>query len=251
MGDKVELSPERDSITEIYPRSCSFVRPAVSNINQMIVVISTVYPKVDLHFTDTLLFGIETRKIDAAVCINKSDLDEDGSILKAFDIYQKAGYKTIITSAKDGRGKEDLYALLKDRITAFAGNSGVGKSSLLNLIGEDLKLETGDLSAKTEKGRHTTRHTELLPLPCGGYVLDTPGFGKLDLPPMTADEAEKYFREFAPYRESCEFTGCSHTSERGCAVLEAARRGEIAESRMESYIDFYNKLKEYKKWQFK
>ena len=217
----------------------------------MIVVISTVYPKVDLHFIDTLLFGIETHGIDAAVCINKSDLDEDGSISEVFDIYTKAGYKTIITSAKDGRGKEELYALLKDKITAFAGNSGVGKSSLLNLIGEDLNLKTGTLSAKTEKGRHTTRHTELLPLPGGGYVLDTPGFGKLDLPPMTADEAEKYFREFAPYRDNCKFTGCSHTSERGCAVLEAAERGEIAKSRMESYFDFYNKLKEYKKWQLR
>ena len=236
---------------EIYPRSCEFVRPAVSNINQMIVVISTVYPRVDLHFTDMLLFGIETRGIDAAICINKSDLDKDGSISNVLDIYTKAGYKVVITSAKNGFGKEELNGLLKDKITAFTGNSGVGKSSLLNLVGENLGLETGTLSAKTEKGRHTTRHTELLLLPGGGYVLDTPGFGKPNMPPMTADKAQKYFREFAKYRDNCKYAGCSHTGERGCAVWAALRRGEIAQSRMESYLDFYDKLKEYRKWQLK
>lgn len=248
VGDVVVLDESCSSIVEIKERSCSFIRPPVANISQMIVVLTTISPKVDLKTVDTLLMYIEANKIKGTVCINKSDLDDEVNILKTKDIYEKAGYKTIVTSAQNGIGGEALREVLKDNVTAFAGNSGVGKSSLLNLIDSDFSLQTGGVSEKIQRGKHTTRHVELMPLSFGGYVLDTPGFGKVDLPMMEARYLEEYFREFQPYIGECKFTGCSHTAEKECAVKAALERGEIMPSRYESYVEFYNKLKDIKAW---
>jgi len=248
VGDKVLLDESKSSIVEIMERSCSFIRPPVANISQMIVVLTTVSPKVDLKTVDTLLLYIEANGIKGTVCINKSDLDDEENILKTKEIYENAGYKTIVTSAEKGIGGDALKEVLKDNVTAFAGNSGVGKSSLLNLIDSDFSLQTGDVSEKIQRGKHTTRHVELMPLSFGGYVLDTPGFGKVDLPVMESKYLENYFKEFESYKKMCKFTGCSHISEKGCAVREALENGEIMPSRYESYVEFYNKLKDIKAW---
>ena len=246
VGDMVKLDDSCGSVTEILPRSCEFIRPPVSNISQMIVVFSTVSPKVDLRIVDTMLLYIETKGIKGAVCINKSDLDEEENIVKVKEIYEKAGYPVVVTSARERLGGDRLKSLLKDEISAFAGNSGVGKSSLLNLIDNDFDLQTGDISEKIQRGKHTTRHVELLPLPFGGYVLDTPGFGKIDVPLMEAKYLGDYFRDFEEYKDKCYFTGCSHTKEKGCAVRDAVDEEKISLSRYESYLEFYEKLKDYK-----
>ena len=251
VGDRVYLTQKLDSICEILPRKSEFIRPPVANIDNMVVVMSASFPEANLRLTDTMLFYFESRGTDVVICINKSDSDSDGKAKKLSDIYTSAGYRVIITSAVNKMGKDELESVLKGKITAFAGSSGVGKSSLLNLVCKEYNLETGTLSSKTERGRHTTRHVELLELPFGGYVLDTPGFGKIDLPKITADATADYFREFKKYEGMCRFTGCTHTSERDCAVLEAAEKGEIQPSRMESYLAFFNELKENKAWQLR
>lgn len=251
VGDRVLLDESLGSVVEILPRSCEFVRPPVANITQMIVVFSTVSPKVDLRLVDTMLLYIEEKGIKGAVCINKSDLDDAENIESIRKIYESAGYRAIVTSAEKGEGGEALSSLLKDNISAFAGNSGVGKSSLLNLIDGSFSLETGNVSEKIQRGKHTTRHVELLPLSFGGYVLDTPGFGRIDLPMIESKYLENYFREFHTYRGQCKFTGCSHMREKGCAVREALHNNEINLSRYESYIEFYEKLKAIKPWEIK
>ena len=248
MGDKVVLTENLDSVSEILPRSCEFIRPPVANVNQMIVVLSLVSPAVDLRLVDTMLFYIETKEIEPVICINKCDLDAGDSYTMVQKIYEKAGYRVIVTSAKEGEGKDELTEILKDKITAFAGNSGVGKSSLLNLIENEFELETGEVSHKVERGKHTTRHVELLSLPFGGFVLDTPGFGKIDLPKMEKEKIKYYMREMRDYNDACMFRGCNHISEKGCAVIKAVNEGKIAASRHESYLAFFEELKNYKDW---
>lgn len=248
VGDRVSLSENLDSVVEILPRSCEFIRPSVANINQMIVVLSLISPEVDLHLVDALLFCIETKGIEPVICINKCDLNSGDRYSDVKDIYEKTGYRVIVSSAKEGEGREELAEVLKDKITAFAGNSGVGKSSLLNLIEKEFGLETGDVSKKIERGKHTTRHVELLPLHFGGFVLDTPGFGKIDIPKMEKEDIKLYMREMRDLNDKCGFRGCNHISEKGCAVISAVNEGQIPKSRYESYLTFYEELKNYKKW---
>ena len=247
VGDRVILSENRDSVVEILPRSCEFIRPSVANVNQMIVVLSLISPEVDLHLVDTMLFYIETKGIEPVICINKCDLGAGNRYIDVQSIYEKTGYRVIVASAKEGEGKEELAEVLKDKITAFAGNSGVGKSSLLNLIEKEFGLETGEVSKRVERGKHTTRHVELMPLPFGGFVLDTPGFGKIDLPKIEKEEIKYYMREMRDLNDKCSFRGCNHISEKGCAVIGAVNEGRIEKARYESYLSFFEELKNYKK----
>lgn len=251
VGDRAVLSDDGSSITEILPRSCEFIRPPVANINQMIVVFSLASPKVDLRLVDRILFYIEAKEIEPVLCINKCDIDAGGLYEEVCGIYEKAGYSVILTSAKEGRGKDELSKALCGKTTAFAGNSGVGKSSLLNLIEKEFGLPTGEVSQKIERGRHTTRHVELLPLPFGGFVLDTPGFGKIDLPKMEKEKIKLYMREMRDLNDKCMFVGCNHISEKGCAVIHALNESQIAPSRYESYVSFFEELKDYKEWKMR
>ena len=202
VGDRVRLNESCDSVTEILPRTCSFIRPPVANIEQMIVVISTVSPQVDLRLADAMLFYFETKGADSVICINKADIADAEDIERV----KKGG-------AQGAAGKEAQTA--------------------------------------PQERRHTTRHVELIPLDFGGFVLDTPGFGRFDLPLMTTDNVKNYFREFKPFEGQCRFAGCMHTSEPGCAVLDALEKGIISESRMESYKSFMNELRGVKEWQLK
>lgn len=252
VGDRVELTENLDAISGICARKCSFIRPPVANIDQMIVVLCVNSPKVDLNLADKFLLYIETNNVDAVICINKSDIADKNEIDAIKEIYEKSGYCVIVTSAEKGLGAEDLKVILKGKISAFAGNSGVGKSSLLNLIEKDFALSTGEVSKKILRGKHTTRHVELMELSFGGYVLDTPGFGKINLPLMEAENVQLYFREFQKFIPDCRHRGCMHTKDtEGCAVLKAVNNSKIAQSRYESYLSFCEELKDYRQWKNK
>lgn len=248
VGDRVEISDEKDFVTEILPRKNELIRPPVANIDMIVVVASLVSPKVDMFMIDAFLLSARAAGIDAMLCINKSDLCTEEECNAFCDIYKTAGYNTVIVSAAQNCGVEILKTCLKDKVTAFAGNSGVGKSSLLNIIGEDLGLETGVVSEKLARGKHTTRHVELFPLKSGGYVLDTPGFSRIELTDILSENLAGLYPEISAIEEPCKFTGCVHLKEPGCAVKSAVLDGRIHEKRYESYRYFYEKLKENKFW---
>lgn len=240
----------KGSVEEILPRKNAFVRPPVSNIDQMIVTISVKNPESSLLLADQLTVTAEAAGVQPVICINKNDLDEDRA-KHIYSIYVTTGYTTIMTSAKTDCGLDVLREILKGKITAFAGNSGVGKSSLLNRLCEGLSLQTGTVSDKTKRGRHTTRHTELFELPFGGYVFDTPGFSSYASEGITAAELCKFFPEMAAITEPCRFAGCAHLAEPGCRVKEALAEGKIAPERYESYEVLYQELKNIKPWEIK
>lgn len=252
VGDRVCISvtdeaEKKGSLDEILPRKNSFIRPPVANLDRIIITFAPKDPEPNLRLVDKLTLTALAAGVSCGICINKTELDPERAKELA-EIYKKAGFPVLLISAKEGFGKEELAALLKDKVTAFAGNSGVGKSSILNgLLGGEA-METGSISEKIKRGRHTTRHVELLALPFGGFAFDTPGFSTFELEGVTAQELAGYFPEFAAYPESCRFAGCAHISEPDCAVKEALSEGKIAMSRYESYCELYETLKQIKEW---
>ena len=251
VGDYVKIrliDGEEGYVEEIAERKNCLIRPPIANIDRLIVVASLKDPKPDTHFIDKLLVLCGFHRIEPVLCFNKADLDGDLSIP---DVYRSIGYQVQVTSAKKNVGTEAFKTLICDGITAVAGFSGVGKSSLLNTVDETLRLQTGQVSEKLQRGKHTTRHVELYPLQNGGYLADTPGFSNLDIDKVRAEELKQFYPEFAPYLEQCRFADCSHTKEAGCAVLEAAQSGQIAPFRLESYRIFYDHLKQIKEWERK
>lgn len=247
-GDKVSFSIIDDekkvgSIDNIMPRVSELVRPAVANIDQVVAVIAVKTPEPDLLLLDKLLVTVEQKKLDPVICINKIDLDTEEEYKKLLDAYSKTGYKIILTSFKDGRGYKELKDALYGRITVFAGQSGVGKSTILNKIINSNVMETGEVSEKIQRGRHTTRHAELIKLYSDGYVVDTPGFSSLEIKDIPPEELQFYYPEFSKYLDSCKFSSCRHISEPQCAVKKALEEGLIDEGRYERYIQLYNILK--------
>ncbi len=247
VGDYVDIEARggKGSIEKIHERKSMLIRPAVANINQLAVVAALASPDPNPSLIDSFLIIAKHSGIDAILCLNKSDLTTSDELEK---IYRASGIKVVITNAISGEGIDELKSLLSGKITAFAGNSGVGKSSLLNALGAGA-LETGEISEKIRRGRHTTRHVELLELADGALVLDTPGFSSFEMPKIRANELENYFIEFEEYIGKCKFRGCSHTSEPGCAVLEALDEGKISKMRHESYKNIYEQLKQIKEWE--
>ena len=237
VGDKVIISSVDENnrtglLYEILDRENELIRPAVANVSQLVAVISTENPKPNLYLLDKVIASCEKAGIDVLVCINKIDLADSK---KYAEIYKKAGFNTIEVSAVNNDGIHAIKEILKDKISVFAGNSGVGKSSIINLLlGEDF-FETGEVSQRVERGRHTTRHCELKSLPFGGYIIDTPGFGSLELENSEESSFDLMFREFKKYSADCRFNDCRHECEDGCAVIDAVRSGLISESRYESY----------------
>ncbi|MBO5135789.1 MAG: ribosome small subunit-dependent GTPase A [Clostridia bacterium] len=251
VGDNVKIKLNQDGktgvISEILPRKNSLIRPPVANISQIAAVIAVENPKPNLQVLDKLICCAENLGIKVLICINKSDLG-DCSLYE--NIYKNAGFDVVSFSAK----QEDISPLLpylKDETTAFAGNSGVGKSSIINLILGEEVFETGEVSEKAERGKHTTRHSELRKLENSGYIIDTPGFTSFELQDITASELSSTFREFEQYQGMCKFPDCTHRVEKGCAVLEALTLGKIAPSRHESYLALYETLKNIKQWETK
>ncbi len=248
-GDIVEFSildseKKTGSIDEIRPRSVQLVRPAVANINQVLAVIAVKNPEPDLALLDKLLVTAEKKVVSAIVCINKIDLDTEQVHLNLLNAYGKAGYEVIMVSSKTNQGYRELETALAGKITVLAGQSGVGKSTMLNNIMNTLIMETGDLSEKTDRGKHTTRHAELVMLKDGGYIADTPGFSSFELAGIEYEELQHYYPEFNIEGQYCRFTGCSHICEPGCVVREAVAAGGIDKGRYERYTELYTLLKQ-------
>lgn len=236
VGDLVEISAESHDMTgaveAIKPRKNSLLRPPVANVDVVAIVVSTVNPLPNTLLLDKVIAAAEYAETEIVLCFNKIDLDDGNKIA---DIYKKAGFDVVCVSAKNGENTEEFAEHLRDKVTVFAGNSGVGKSSLLNSIfGKEL-FATGEISKHAERGKHTTRHSELMQLPFGGYIIDTPGFGSFDIALLEPENCAVLFREFEKYADDCQFADCSHTVEKGCCVLEALRKGEISQSRHDSY----------------
>lgn len=240
IGDRVVLEKEQETyaIVDVLERKNSIIRPAVANIDQIVVVIAAASPDPNYKQTDKLLAFLEYRGLDVSICINKADLENCDEIKET---YEKAGYKVIVTSSAKEQGIESLKELLKDKLTAFAGCSGVGKSSLINSINCQFMQKTGEVG-KIERGRHTTTYASLLPLDFGGYIIDTPGFSVIDISNIEKQDLTNCFREFNEYSPMCRFTGCTHKNAADCKVIEMVAKGVISENRYKSYLELFDEL---------
>lgn len=251
VGDWVEVretEPGCGMVWEIEERRNAFVRPAVANIDQMVVIASAAIPVTDPFLIDRVTAIAALKDCGVVICINKCDL-VSGDDLAA--IYRQAGFPVVQVSAETGQGIAELKEMLSGKLSAFTGNSGVGKSSILNAVEPGFSLQVAQVSEKLGRGRHTTRHVELYRLSCGGFVIDTPGFSSFEeaeLGLALKERLPETFLEFRPYLEKCRFVGCSHTREKGCAVLAAVKEGSIPRSRHESYMRLYQELKDLRTW---
>lgn len=248
VGDNVEfeiLDEENriGNIINIYDRKNELIRPAVSNISQALVVFAIANPMPNLNLLDRFLVMMERNGIDTIICFNKIDLVDEEEILKLRDIYVKAGYHVMFTSTKENMGIEEVLRVIDGKTTAFAGPSGVGKSSLLNALIPEANSQTGEISEKIKRGKHTTRHTEIFNVSDDTYLMDTPGFSSLYVNDFEKEELKNYFREFIEYNNGCRFTGCVHVNEPDCLVKEAVENGGINRSRYDNYILMYEEIK--------
>ncbi len=249
VGDRVCVRPVNDAegvVEDIFPRSTELIRPSVANVEQSVIVFSISNPEPNPVLLDRFLVQSQAAGITPLICFNKNDLvggaeHDKPDIIKQ---YQKTGHPVFLVSAKTGALLDSLRDALKGRISVFAGPSGVGKSSLLNALQPGLKLQTGDISSKLKRGKHTTRHVELIPLSGGGLVADTPGFSSMHLPSMRREDLAGYFNEFVIFENGCKFTGCLHHREPGCAVKAAVERGDIPALRYRHYLVFLAEIME-------
>lgn len=251
VGDLAEITRTEEHagmVDAIAPRRNEFARPSVANIDQLVIIASGAIPVTDPFLIDRMITIAEAKDCRPVICFNKCDLDRAEEL---FPIYEQAGFLTLRVSAESGEGMEELRAAIAGKVSAFTGNSGVGKSSILNALYPDFSLQVGEVSERLGRGRHTTRHVELFSRD-GTYVADTPGFSSFDVERMELIRKEELagaFREFRPYLDRCRFVGCSHTKEKGCAVLEALAGGSISPSRHQSYLRLYEQAKEIKDWE--
>lgn len=251
VGDRVEFEQTQEKkglVTAVLPRKSLLSRPPVANIDKLFIVSSYKKPAPNAYIIDKLTALAEYKEIEPIIVFNKCDI---GGFEDWERIYKTAGFKVFTVSAESGEGIELLKKELKNFVSAFTGNSGVGKSSILNALFGEMKLETGAVSDKLGRGRHTTRHTELFALPEGGFVADTPGFSSLEYDCADYEFKENlvyYFRDLKQYADGCRFTSCTHTCEKGCDIIRAVQNGEVAESRHRSYIALFEELKDLKPW---
>ncbi|MBO5333388.1 MAG: ribosome small subunit-dependent GTPase A [Clostridia bacterium] len=249
VGDVVEISVNENAentIDSILERKNSLIRPPVSNIDNLLIVVSTVDPKPNFYVIDKLIAVAEHKNIEPYIIISKTDLSSYSEIVNN---YKDAGLNLIVLDSEESY--EKIKEIMKDKTSAFTGNSGVGKTTLLNKLDSSLNLSTGAISDKLGRGRHTTRQAQLFRV-CGGYVIDTPGFSSLDFEKVEIikkDELQYCFREFKEYLGTCKFTSCAHVNDKGCSICQAVKDGKISESRHNSYIQMYNQAKEIKEWE--
>ena len=248
VGDNVEIEVLDEetmtgNITALLPRKNELIRPAVANIDQALVVFAVTRPSPHFNLLDRFLVMMERQDIPVVLCFNKEDIAEDVQVEKLRSVYEGCGYPCVFTSALEERNIEKIKELLKGKTTVIAGPSGVGKSSLINILNPDAKMETGDISSKIERGKHTTRHSELFTIAQDSYIMDTPGFSSLYVNDFEKEELKYYFPEFDPYEGTCRFLGCDHVHEPDCAVKAAVEAGEIHEIRYKDYLEMYEELK--------
>ena len=253
VGDnvRIEILDEEEkegNLIEILPRKNELIRPAVANIDQAMVIFAMEQPKPNIMLLDRFLVMMEQQGVPVVLCFNKQDLADRAETQRLEEIYRGCGYEVLTVSAKQEEGIEEIRRVLKGKTTAVAGPSGVGKSSITNLLQEEVCMDTGEISQKLKRGKHTTRHSQLIPLDDETYLMDTPGFSSLFVENMEKEDVRLCFPEFAPYEGSCRFQGCLHMGEPDCAVKEAVKEGKIAASRYENYVYFVEELKEKRRY---
>lgn len=253
VGDNVEMDvldgeQRLGNIRELLPRHSELIRPAVANIDQALVIFAVTSPKPNFNLLDRFLIMMQQQEIPCVICFNKLDLDQAGECLQYRKIYGNCGFQTIAVSAMEREGISELKELLRGKTTTVAGPSGVGKSSIVNCLQSGITMETGQISRKIERGKHTTRHTELIAADADTYILDTPGFSSLGLFGLEKEELGKYYPEFASYEKYCRFGGCAHINEPVCGVKDAVAEGGISRMRYDNYCLLYEELKNRKKF---
>ncbi|WP_077610753.1 ribosome small subunit-dependent GTPase A [Clostridium sp. Marseille-P2415] len=253
VGDDVEISvldklEMKGNIDQILPRKNALIRPAVANVDQALVLFSITHPEPNLNLLDRFLVMMEVQEVPVSICFNKIDLTGDEKRQALRDIYGAAGYPVYFTSTYDNRGIDGIRTLVLGKTTVLAGPSGVGKSSLTNLLYPQAEMETANISEKIQRGKHTTRHSELFGIGRDTYMMDTPGFSSMYMEDMECIRLKDYFPEFEPYEENCRFLGCVHIGETVCGVKNAVEEGKISHSRYENYRLLYQELKEKRRY---
>lgn len=253
VGDNVEvelLDPERKAgnVETILPRQNALIRPAVANVDQAIVIFAVSYPKPNLNLLDRFLLMMKTQGIPVGICFNKMDMVQEEEVQEMILQYRHSGVRVYQTSTYQKEGLDILQESLLEKTTVLAGPSGTGKSSVINAIFPDAQMETGQISEKIKRGKHTTRHSELFSLGGNTYLMDTPGFTSLGLPDLEKEELRKYYDEFLPYQDGCRFLGCVHVNEPDCAVKEALDQGKIPRKRYDNYKQFFEELSQKRRY---
>ncbi|MFR3727352.1 ribosome small subunit-dependent GTPase A [Lacrimispora sp.] len=253
VGDDVDITildevEKKGNIDEILPRKNALIRPSVANVDQALVLFSITHPEPNLNLLDRFLVMMEVQEVPVNVCFNKIDLTGGEKKLELKRIYETAGYPVYFTSTRENQGIEEIKALIQGKTTVLAGPSGVGKSSLTNLLHPQAEMETGTISERIQRGKHTTRHSELFEMGRNTYMMDTPGFSSMYIEDMECGRLKDYFPEFESYEENCRFLGCVHIGERDCGVKDAVEEGKISRNRYENYRLFYQELKEKRRY---
>lgn len=253
VGDDVDITvlDEQEllgNIECILPRHSELIRPAVANVDQTLVVFAAASPDPNWNLLDRFLIMMERQQVPTIICFNKMDLVSEETMKQYRNIYAKSGCQILEASTYEEHGMDALRQVLQGKTTALAGPSGVGKSSIMNMLNPSANMDTGDISHKIQRGRHTTRHSEILPIGEDTYLMDTPGFSSIYFYDLEPEELKLYYREFEAYEPYCRFGGCNHIGERECGVKQAVADGEIAMSRYENYCLFYEELKDKRKY---
>lgn len=253
VGDNVEIvvldeKKRIGNVEEILPRKNELIRPAVSNIDMALVIFAAAKPDPNFNLLDRFLCMMEYQKVPVTICFNKCDLVSEEEKEKLQQIYAPAGYEILFTSVKTGENIDNLKALLADKTTTVAGPSGVGKSSLINELQTGVRMQTGAISDKIGRGKHTTRHSEIISIGQDTYIMDTPGFSSMDLPGFEKEDLWTCYPEFVPYEPECRFIGCSHIGEPDCGVKNALAEGKISQVRYDNYVMLYEEMKNIRKY---
>lgn len=253
VGDNVEFSvideeKQLGNIEKLLPRSSELIRPAVANVEQALVVFAAASPEPNWNLLDRFLLMMEKQEVPVVICFNKIDLVNDSKFQEYEKIYEKSGYSVISASTYMEHGMDVIFKILEGKTTALAGPSGVGKSSIMNMLNPEANMDTGVISKKIERGKHTTRHSEIVPVGKDTYLVDTPGFSSIYFYDIEPEELKSYYKEFAEYEPYCKFGGCNHIGERDCGIKQAVEDGEIASSRYENYRLFFEELKEKRRY---